>query len=386
MEIYLDNSASTRPAPEVVEAMREALEECYGNPSALHRKGLEAERLLKKARSQVAGAIGAADNEVIFTSGGTESNNLAILGALKKLRQRGNRLVTSNIEHPAVRNVFQELEQDGYQVTYLSVDASGQTNQDELRAALEQKPALVSIMLVNNETGSIQPISEIGSMLRDIQPKPVFHVDAVQAFGKVPIRVRDLNVDLLSISGHKFHGPKGVGALYVRKSLPLSPVLFGGGQERDLRSGTENVPGIVGMGVAAELAANHLTENAAKLLRLKRQLLRFFESGMEPFRINSPDKPAFAPHILNVSFPGIKAEVLLHTLEQDGIYVATGSACGSRKKSMNHVHQAIGLSPAESEGTLRFSFSLNNTEEEINFVGEKLQKQVTELRRIMAGR
>lgn len=386
MEIYLDNSATTKPAPEVVEAMRDALEKYYGNPSALHRKGLEAEKLLKKARGQVAEAIGAADNEIIFTSGGTESNNLAILGSLKKLRQRGNRLLTSKIEHPAVRTVFTELEQTGYQVTYLSVDASGQTNRDELQAALEQKPALVSIMMVNNETGSIQPIAEIGALLSAIQPKPVFHVDAVQALGKVPIRVKDLNVDLLSISAHKFHGPKGVGGLYVRKGVPLSPILFGGGQENGLRSGTENVPGIVGLGVAAELAATHLTENAAKLLRLKQQLMSCFESGMEPYRINSPDNPCFAPHILNVSFPGIKAEVLLHALEQDGIYVATGSACGSKKKALNPVHQAIGLSMAESEGTLRFSFSIENTEEEINHVGEKLLKHVTELRRIISGR
>jgi cysteine desulfurase len=386
MEIYLDNSATTQSAPEVVEAMREIWEQHYGNPSALHRKGLEAEKLLKKARSQVAGAIGAADSEIIFTSGGTESNNLAIFGALKKLRQRGNHLLTSKIEHPSVRNVFNQLEQDGYQVTYLNVDSSGRIDPNELQAALEQKPVLVSIMLVNNETGSIQPISNIGTMLHNIQPKPVFHVDAVQAFGKVPFRVKDLNADLLSVSSHKFHGPKGVGALYVRKGIPLSPILFGGGQENGLRSGTENVPGIVGMGVAATLAGSQLTENTSKLLRFKRQFLNCFESGMEPFRINSPDEPHFAPHILNVSFPGVKAEVLLHALEQDGIYVATGSACGSKKKTMNHVHQALGFSQAESEGTIRLSFSIYNTEAEINYAGEKLQKHVVDLRRVISSR
>jgi cysteine desulfurase len=386
MEVYLDNSATTKPAPEVVQAIRETWEEYFGNPSALHRKGLEAEKMLKKSRCQLAEAIGAADNEVIFTSGGTESNNLAIFGVLKKLRQRGNHLLTSKIEHPAVRNVFKELEHEGYQVTYLGVDASGRIDPDELRAGLEQKPVLVSIMLVNNETGSIQPISNIGATLTDIKPKPIFHVDAVQAFGKVPFQVRDLNVDLLSLSGHKFHGPKGTGALYIRKGIPMAPLLFGGGQEGGLRSGTENVPGIVSMGVAAELAWAHLAENAAKMINLKRQLLNYLESGIEPVRINSPDEPQFAPHILNVSFPGIKAEVLLHALEQDGIYVATGSACGSKKKTPNHVHQAIGLSEAESEGTLRFSFSIYNTETEINYVGEKLKKYVAELRRIMTGR
>jgi cysteine desulfurase len=383
MEVYLDNSATTRPAPEVVEAIRVTWEDYYGNPSALHRKGLEAEKLLKKARAQVAAAIGAADNEIIFTSGGTESNNLAIFGALKKLRQRGNRLLTTQIEHPAVRNVFKELEHEGYEVTYLSVDASGRIDPDKLRAGLEQRPALISIMLVNNEIGSIQPISAIGAMLSEIRPKPVFHVDAVQAFGKLPFQVRDLNVDLLSLSSHKFYGPKGAGALYIRKGLPMAPILFGGGQERTLRSGTENVPGIVGTGLAAELAHTHLAENAAKMLQLKRQLLSYLKSGMEPVRINSPDDPQFAPHILNVSFPGIKAEVLLHALEQDGIYVATGSACGSKKKTPNPVHRAIGLSQAESEGTLRFSFSIYNTETEIHYAGEKLRNHVTELRRIM---
>lgn len=384
MEVYLDNSATTKPAPEVIQAIRETWEDYYGNPSALHRKGLEAEKLLNKVRCQLAEAIGAADNEVIFTSGGTESNNLAILGTLKKLRQRGNHLLTSKIEHPSVRNVFKELEQEGYQVTYLGLDASGRIDLEKLQAGIEQKPVLISIMLVNNETGLIQPIADIGTMLNDIKPKPIFHVDAVQAFGKVPFKVKDLKVDLLSISGHKFHGPKGTGALYIRKGVPLAPILLGGGQERALRSGTENVPGIVGMGVAAELSRTHFTENAAKILSLKRQLLGSLESVMEPIRINSPDTPQFAPHILNVSFPGLKAEVLLHALEQDGIYVATGSACGSKKKSPNHVHQAIGLSETESEGTLRFSFSIYNTSSEIDYVGEKLKKHVAELRRMMS--
>jgi cysteine desulfurase len=386
MEVYLDNSATTKPAPEVIQAIRETWEDNYGNPSALHRKGLEAEKLLKKARCQLADAIGAADNEVIFTSGGTESNNLALLGTLKKLRQRGNHLLTTKIEHPAVRNVFKELEQEGYQVTYLNVDASGRIDPEELRAGLEHRPVLVSIMLVNNETGSIQPISNIGAMLSGINPKPIFHVDAVQAFGKVPFKVKDLNVDLLSLSGHKFHGTKGTGALYIRKGVPIAPILFGGGQEKALRSGTENVPGIVGMGVAAAFAEAHLTENAAKILSLKRQLLGYLESGMDSVRVNSPDMPQFAPHILNASFPGIKAEVLLHALEQDGIYVATGSACGSKKKSPNHVHQAIGLSETESEGTLRFSFSMYNTDTEIDYVGEKLRKHVAVLRRMMPAR
>jgi cysteine desulfurase len=386
MEVYLDNSATTKPAPEVIQAIRETWEDNYGNPSALHRKGLEAEKLLKKARCQLADAIGAADNEVIFTSGGTESNNLALLGTLKKLRQRGNHLLTTKIEHPAVRNVFKELEQEGYQVTYLNVDASGRIDPEELRAGLEHRPVLVSIMLVNNETGSIQPISNIGAMLSGINPKPIFHVDAVQAFGKVPFKVKDLNVDLLSLSGHKFHGTKGTGALYIRKGVPIAPILFGGGQEKALRSGTENVPGIVGMGVAAAFAEAHLTENAAKILSLKRQLLGYLESGMDSVRVNSPDMPQFAPHILNASFPGIKAEVLLHALEQDGIYVATGSACGSKKKSPNHVHQAIGLNETESEGTLRFSFSMYNTDTEIDYVGEKLRKHVAVLRRMMPAR
>ena len=386
MEVYLDNSATTKPAPEVVQAIRETWEQYYGNPSALHRKGLEAEKLLNRARYQLAEAIGAGDQELIFTSGGTESNNLAILGATKKLRQRGNHLVTSQIEHPAVYNVFRELEREGYQVTYLGVDASGQIDPEELRAVLEQKPVLVSIMLVNNEIGSIQPISVISNILADIKPKPIFHVDAVQAFGKLAFQVKGLKADLLSLSGHKFHGPKGTGALYIRKGIQIAPLVFGGGQEAGLRSGTENVPGIIGLGAAAALINANLTENTAKLLSLKRQLLGQILQNIAPVRINSPDHPGFAPHILSVSFPGIKGEVLLHTLEQDGIYVATGSACGSKKHTPNHVHRAVGLTESESEGTLRFSFSIYNTETEINYVGEKLKKHVTELRRMMPAR
>jgi cysteine desulfurase len=384
MEVYLDNSATTQPFPEVIQAVRETLEQCYGNPSSLHHKGLEAEKILKNARRLVAEVIGAADTELIFTSGGTEANNLAISGALGKLK-RGDHLVTSQVEHPSVLNVFKRLEQQGYQVTYLPVDHTGMVDLNELRASLEYHPVLVSIMLVNNEIGAIQPLAAVGQILGALKNKPLLHVDAVQAFGKLPCNVHKLNIDLLTLSGHKFHGPKGVGALYIRKGIQLEPLVYGGGQEAGYRSGTENVPGIAGMGVAAALATADLNTNILKLRQLKAQLAAAIARNIETVRINSLDTGDFAPHILNVSFPGVKGEVLLHALEQDGIYVSTGAACSSRKNSPSHVLKAIGLKETEIEGAIRFSFSTRNTETEIDYVSDQLTRRVRELRRVMRG-
>ncbi len=382
MQVYLDNSSTTQPFPEVIEAVEECFRENYGNPSSLHRKGLEAEKIIKNSRRRIAETLGAADNELIFTSGGSEANNLALFGVINKY-QRGNYLVTSQIEHPSVLHAFKRMEQQGYKVTYLPVDGTGKVNLDELQTCLNSHPALVSIMMANNEIGTIQPLEAIRAIIDAQKNKPLFHVDAVQAFGKLLFNVKKLNIDLLTISGHKFHGPKGIGALYLRKGIQLEPLIYGGGQETGHRSGTENVPGIAGMGVAAAQIMRNLNSNIHKLRQLKKHLTEFITRSIENIRVNSLDTEDFAPHILSVSFPGIKAEVLLHALEQDGIYVSTGAACSSRKQSPSHVLTAIGLNKDEIEGTIRCSFSIQNTEPEINYVSERLVHHVRELRRII---
>lgn len=386
MEVYLDNSATTRPSPAVIAAVNRSLTEVYANPSSLHHPGLEAERLVKVAREQVASAIAASPDEICFTSGGTEANNLAIFGAVNRMRHRGNALVTTAIEHPSVLNVFKELELEGYHVTYLKVDRFGLVDLEQLEGILKSDPPiLISVMAVNNELGTIEPIAAIGRMLAGMNPRPLFHVDAVQALGKIPLNVGRLKVDLLSLSSHKIHGPKGTGALFVKKGTNLRPLFFGGGQESGLRSGTENVPGIVGMGVAAAQAAAALESNRRTMRERRDQLARGILARIPGARINSPPDESCAPHILNVSFEGIRAEVLLHALEEDGIYVSTVSACSSRKKAHSHVLQAAGLTPEQMEGALRFSFSVDNREDEIEYAIDRLSERVTELRRIMKG-
>ena len=385
MEVYLDNSATTKPTPEVIMAINRAYTEYYGNPSSLHRKGLEAERVLFQARREIASAIGAAPEEILFTSGGTESNNLAILGFLKRSRHLNKLIATTKIEHPSVLNVFKKLESDGFEVAFLNVDPSGIVNLDEVKAVLDKEPVLLSVMMVNNETGALQPIAEIAQLLRSSGKKTVFHVDAVQAFGKVPFQVNSLNIDLLSISGHKFHGPKGVGALFVKKGVKLEPLFSGGNQEAGLRSGTENLPAIAGMSTAAEQTVKSFTEDIAKMRSLKNRLQKEIERNIPDIRINSPSDENCAPHILNVSFLGVKSEILLHTLEQDGIYVSSGSACSSRKRSISHVLQAMGRSEAELDSAVRFSFNRFNESAEIDYVVDRLQNHVAALRKTIMG-
>lgn len=382
MEAYLDNSATTRASAEVTAAITQALTETYGNPSSLHHQGFIAEKLLKESRQRLGAVLGANPAEIVFTSGGTEANNLAIFGVLPGLRRRGNRLITCQTEHLSVLNVFGALEtQEGCQVTYLKVNPAGLIDLKELEAALTEDTVLVSVMLVNNEIGTIQPIPAIAKLLKSSTAKPVFHVDAVQAFGKMDCNVKKLGADLLTVSGHKIHGPKGVGALYVRQGIRLKPLLYGGAQENGLRPGTENLPGILGMGVAANQAYGALETNSAKLRGLKLQLTEGITRHIRDTRINSPADPDGAPQILNVSFPGLKAEVLLHALAQDRIYISTGSACAAKKGSVSHVLQAIGLSGAELDSAIRFSLSVYNTPEEIDYCLERLQYHVNDLRR-----
>lgn len=386
MEIYLDNSATTKPSEAAITAMIHALTDIYGNPSSLHRKGLDAEKLLKTSRYQMASALQIQEKEFIFTSGGTEANNLAIQGALAAQKRRSNVLITTMIEHASVLNLFQTLEKEGYQVIYLKVNQDGIIDLEELQYALDQNPALVSIMWVNNEVGSIQPICEVSRLISQRPHRPIFHVDGVQAFGKIDLPLNKCGIDLLTVSAHKFHGPKGIGGLYIRKGVKIDPRFFGGSQEHGFRPGTENIPGITGMAAAAIEASQGLKEHIHFLEGLKTKMIGGLTAEISDLKINTPPPPLSAPHILNVSFLGIRAEILLHALEDDGIYVSTRSACSSKKANYSHVLTALKLNKAEMESAIRISFSMNNSEAEIDYVIDRLKHHVSHLRRLIGGR
>lgn len=381
-EIYLDNAATTQPHQSVVEAMHVALTSYFGNPSSLHRKGMAAERVVTMAREAVARSISVSPEEIVFTSGGTEANNLAITGATHQ--GRGRHVVTSAIEHSSVLTPIQRLGEQGFEVTELPVDPEGRVDPERAGAALRSDTALVSIMAVNNEIGTIQPIEEIGRAVRAHNAnggRTLFHIDAVQAWGKVPLRPAAMGVDLLSVSGHKVHGPKGIGALYVRKGVRLKPMQGGGDQERGIRPGTENVPGIAGLGAAAELLSSNLDDASARMAVL-RDRLRERLRMIADVRFNTPASGS-APHILNVSFTGVRGETLLHRLEQDGIYVSTGSACHAHDPKPSHVLLAIGLPPEVAVTSLRFSLSRDTTAEEIDAAAAAVQAAVAELRMLV---
>lgn len=357
---YLDHSATTQPRPEVVEAMLQALGPRFGNPSSLHGLGVSAERLVKESRAAVARLIGAAPGHLVFTSGGTEANNLAILGAARAYRSRGRHLITTRIEHPCVLEACRALEEEGWEVTYLPVNAAGQISAAQVAEALRPDTVLVSVMHVNNELGSVMPIAEVAAALRG-RPT-LLHVDAVQSAGKLPVDVQRLGAHLLTLSGHKIHGPKGIGCLYVRPGVRLQPLLYGGGQEGGLRSGTENVPGIVGLGTAAALAQQELARAGPHLRALQQQVLDGLAAAGLEFHVNGPAPGTGAPHILNLSFAGVsRGEVLVHALEQHGVYVSTGSACHSKRRAVSHVLEALRLPGARASGAIRVSFSPHST-------------------------
>ena len=383
MQIYFDNSSTTKPSPSVVEVIMEALTQCYGNPSSLHRMGVEVERRIKSARKQVAKALGTLEQEIVFTSGGTESNNLAIFGTVETHRRKGNTIITTKIEHPSVLNVFKLLESKGLKVIYLDVDEHGRINMEQLKNSVSEDTILISIMHVNNEVGSVQPVDEVGSYLKKKGLSTIFHVDGIQSFGKVPLNPMRLGADLFSLSGHKFYGPKGIGALYIRKGVRLQPHLYGGNQETGMRSGTENVPGIFGIGVAAEEISLGLEKHINRMGLIRESFIRTVKREIEDIKINGSESENTSPHILNISFLGTKGEVLLHLLEQDGIFISTGSACSAKKEAKSHVLKAMGLRNLEIEGALRFSFSYLNTIEEVHYVVEKLKKHVKDLRKII---
>lgn len=382
MLVYLDNSATTKQAAQVTEAMVSAMEENYGNPSSLHHLGVMAEKALKGARAQVAGALHVSDAEVYFTSGGTEADNIAIRGSAHALRRKGRKLITSQVEHPAVLETFKALEQEGFQPVYLGVDDKGLIDMEELKAELTEDTILVSLMQVNNELGTVEPVLEVGRLLHG-RDRLNFHVDAVQAFGKLPMGPVTAAADLVTVSAHKIHGPKGAGALYMKKGAKLKPPITGGGQERNIRSGTENVPGIIGFGAAAAIVCDHLEANAVRMKTVRQYLLDGMKAEIGDIRINSFEDDRCVPSVLNVSFLGVRGEVLLHDLERSQIYVSTGSACSSNKKGQSHVLKAAGLTQEEIEGAIRFSFSHYNTVEEMDYVLIHLKKAVESMRKVL---
>jgi len=398
--IYLDNSATTRPDPAVVDAIRTVLEIEFGNASSVHRLGVAARRILDESRRAVGELLGVASEEIVFTSGATEANNLAILGVARQWRpgrqqmeSRRPHAITTAVEHPSVLEPFRRLQEEGWDVTFLQVNHNGQLDPGELATALRPDTALVSTMWVNNETGVLMPLPAIADLLNRRQQetnlRPLWHVDAVQAVGKFAIRPRELGIDLLSMSAHKMHGPKGAGALYVRRGVHLTPVLLGGGQEWGLRSGTENIPGIAGLGSACRLAARRLAADPGGegLRQLREALWRFIEGNIPGVSRHGPGSPEeVAPHILNVSFPGTKGEVLVRYLSERGVFVATGSACHSRRPEPSHVLTAMGLSPDEVGASIRFSLSWENTREEIEQAAAILKSAVAEIRELTGWR
>ncbi|GBC77610.1 Cysteine desulfurase IscS [bacterium HR08] len=368
-EVYLDNNATTPVAPEVVEAMAPYWREHFGNPSSLHRKGVEAERAVRVSRATIARLLGVKESEVIFTSGGTEGDNLAIKGAARALRRRGNHIVTTKIEHPAVLESCRDLEAEGFRVTYLDVSPEGWVTPEAVEAALTPETILVSVMHVNNELGTILPIAEIAERVKRRNPEIVVHSDGVQAVGKTRVDLR--GVDLYTISGHKIHAPKGTGALIVREGIRLVPLFSGGGQERGLRSGTENVAGIVGLARALELMCENLEENLVRFRTLRERFLEGVRR-LPGARINSPERSV--PTTVNVSFPGVPAEVLLHALEEEGVFASTGAACASRKRRRSHVLEAVRLPPEIIDSSLRFSFSRYTTVDDIEWAVRALHR------------
>ena len=362
-EIYFDNSATTMVDEKVIEYMMHVLKNTYGNPSALHKLGIDAENILKASRESIAKTLNVTPKEIIFTSGGTESNNFAIKGYLEENKRNGNHIITTKIEHPAVLEVFSYLKTLGFTVDYVNVLECGKIDLEHLKQLINKDTSLISVMYVNNETGAIQPIEQVIDIKNAVNPRIKLHVDAVQAYGKLPINLAALKVDMMSVSSHKIHGPKGVGCLFVRNGIRLHSQMLGGGQEQNLRSGTENVPSIAGFAKAATIMNENITQNMKHVSNLKKLFLEELEKTDIEYKVIS--KPDGLPYILNISFLNTKSEVMLHHLEQKGIYVSTGSACSQRRKKFSHVLLAMGQKSEVIDGAIRFSFSHFNTEQEV---------------------
>lgn len=383
MEAYLDDAATTKVFPEVRDIMIKVMEEDFGNPSSKHTKGITAENYIKDAKDIIAAQLKCQSKEIIFTSGGTESNNMAFIGTAIANRRAGKHVITTRIEHASVHEPMAYLEEMGYEVTYLPVDNRGQVLLEDLENAMREDTFLVSIMYVNNEVGSVEPIEAIGQLLKKKYPKVLFHVDAIQAFGKFKIVPKKLGIDMMSVSGHKIHGPKGSGFLYVNDKVKIRPIIFGGGQQTGMRSGTENVPAIAGLGVAIQQMYKDNIAKRTKLYQLKKELIEGMQK-IEGTTVNAIEGVALeetAPHIVSVSFDDIKSEVMLHALAQKGVFVSSGSACSSNHPELSGTLQAIGVKNELLDSTLRFSFSTMTTSEEIAYAIATVKEVLPVLRK-----
>ena len=379
MEAYLDNSATTRCSKAAADMVYKLLTEDFGNPSSLHMKGVIAENYINDAKKKIAKTLKVQEKEILFTSGGTESNNLAIIGSALANKRAGKHIITSSVEHASVYSPMQFLEELGFEVTYLPVNSDGQISVEKLKAAIRDDTILVSLMHVNNEIGAVMPIEEAGAAIKAANPSTIFHVDAIQSYGKFVIRPKKMNIDLLSVSGHKIHGPKGSGFLYIKDKTRIKPIIYGGGQQKGMRSGTENVPGIVGLAVACEKMIGKNYENAEKI----REVKEYFQERIKEIE-DIKDNSGKAPHVASISFKKLRSEVLLHALEDREIYVSSGSACSSNKKqAVSGTLNAIALSDEFKDGTLRFSFSIENTKEEVDETIKALKELVPMLRRFV---
>lgn len=380
MEAYFDNSATTKVTDSVKDIVVKVMTEDYGNPSSMHMVGVEAEKYIKTAKENIAKILKVDEKEIYFTSGGTEGNNQATIGVVAANKRSGNKIITTAVEHASVASPMKYLEQEGYDVVYLPVDSFGVVDMEALKKEMTEDTILVSIMYVNNEVGAIQPIGEIGKYIKTINPKVVFHVDAIQAFGKMEIKPKKENIDILTVSGHKIHGPKGSGFIYIKKNTKINPIISGGGQQDGMRSGTENVPGIAGIGQAAKDCYDHLEENVGIMTELKDYLIDRL-SEIDDVTINSRKGSEGAPHIVSASFRGVRSEVLLHALEDKGIYISSGSACSSNRPAVSRTLKAMNVEKDLLESTVRFSFSKFNTKEEIDYCVEQLKELLPVLRK-----
>lgn len=383
MEVYLDNAATTMPFPEVRDIMMETMEKEYGNPSSMHMKGVDAEKYVKQARKIIAKSMKVQEKEIVFTSGGTEANNQALIGSALANARKGKHIITTKIEHASVHNPLLFLEEQGFRISFISVNENGYVNIEELVNEICDDTILISIMYVNNEIGTLEDIATIGKAVKSKKPDVLFHVDAIQAFGKFKIYPKKLCIDLLSVSGHKFHGPKGIGFLYIKDKTKIKPYIYGGGQQNGLRSGTENVPGIAGLGKAVELIYQNYEEKQNTLYELKEYFVEQLKK-IEDITVNGISNISTrdtAPHVVSVTAHGVRSEVLLHALEDKGVYVSSGSACSSNHPALSGTLQAIGLDKKAIEGTIRFSFSVFTTKDELDYTANVLRELLPILRK-----
>lgn len=380
MEAYLDNSATTKAFDEVKDIVVETMLKDFGNPSSMHLRGLEAENYIKEAREKIAKTIKADPKEIIFTSGGTESNNMAVIGTAMANKRRGNHIITTSVEHASVHGPMAFLEENGFRITYLPVDEKGVVSISDLEKEIREDTILVSCMYVNNEVGAVMPVREMSEVIKSKNKDIVFHVDAIQAYGKYEIFPKRMGIDLLSVSGHKIHGPKGAGFLYVKDKTKIKPIIFGGGQQKGMRSGTENVPGYAGVALASEIIYRDLADNVDRLYELKDYLIDRL-SEIEDVKINSTKGKNSAPQIVNASFLGVRSEVLLHSLEEKNIFVSAGSACSTNKHTVSATLKSMGLKDEEIESAIRFSFCIFTTKEEVDYAVEVIKELLPMLRR-----